>query len=398
MTENIYGRNTMKRNKISIIACLMLSVFVMAIVSCAPKPRKEVSALDTPEHHVFSGNKLLDKGKYDDAKREFELAISLDPKVTAAQSGLGLVYGSQKNFDRGYDSLKDAKSYAKTKEDKVNANVFMLRLLSMERKGNWLDKCEDEYKDAVKLDPGASAAYYYMGKGYKVSYDFDKAGTMFKKVLELNTKYVNEASEEWALVQKIQLAAPGSLIGKKIALIDELTRADIAALFIQELELEKLFKKRTPKQFDTPFQAPTQKMETEKMVKMEAATAIKDHVLKTDIDTVMELMVKGLESYPDHTFQPDKKITRAEYAIMVEDILIKVSGDEKLATKFIGEKSPFPDLRNDLPYFNAVMVVTTRGVMKAKDLTTGEFGAMDSISGADSLLIIRKLKDELRFF
>lgn len=388
----------MQSSRVKILGFLVLSVFVLSLISCAPAPRKEVSALDTPEHHVFSGNKLIDKGKYDDAKREFELALSLDPKYSPAHAGMGLVYGFQKNFDKGYDSLKDAKSYAKSKEDKVNANVFMMRLLSMERKGKWLEKCEDEFNDAVRLDPGASAAYYYMGKGYKVSYDFDKAGAMFKKVLDLNTKYVNEASEEWALVQKIQLAAPGSLIGKKIALIDEISRADIAALFIQELELEKLFKKRTPKRFDTSFQAPTQKFETEKMVKAEAATDINDHVLKTDIDTVMELMVKGLEPYPDHTFQPDKKITRAEYAIMIEDILIKVSGDEKLATKFIGENSPFPDLRSDLPYFNAVMTATTRGIIKAKDLTTGEFGAMDTISGADSLLVIRKLKDELRFF
>ena len=283
----------MKRNKLWIVSCLMLSVFVMAIVSCAPKPRKEVSALDTPEHHVFSGNKLLDKGKYDEAKREFELALSMDPKYSPAHAGMGLVYGYHKDFDKGYASLKDEKSYAKTKDDKVNAKVFMIRLLSMERKGKWLNNCEDEFKDAVKLDPGASAAYYYMGKAYKVSYDFDKAGTMFKKVLDLNTKYLNEASEEWALVQKIQLAAPGSMIGKKIALIDEITRADIAALFVQELELEKLFKKRTPKKFDTSFQAPIQKMETEKVVKMEAATDIKDHVLKTDIDTVMELMVKN---------------------------------------------------------------------------------------------------------
>ncbi len=388
----------MKKNNTLIITCLILSAFLMTLISCAPKPREEVSAMDTPEHHVFSGNKLLDKGKYDDAKREFELALSLDSKYSPAHAGIGLVYGYQKNFDKGYDSLKSAKSYAKTKEDEVTAHVYMIRLLSLERKGKWLDRAESEFKSAVKIDSNASAAYYYMGKAYKVSLDFDKAGEMFKKVLNINTKYVNEASEEWALVQKIQLAAPGSLIGKKIALIDEITRADIAALFIQELELEKLFNKRTPKRFDTSFQAPTQKMETEKMVKMEAATDIKDHVLKTDIDTVMELMVKGLEPYPDHTFQPNKKITKAEYAIMVEDILIKVSGDEKLATKFIGEKSPFPDLRNDLPYFNAVMVVTTRGVMKAKDLTTGEFGAMDTISGADSLLVIRKLKDELRFF
>lgn len=388
----------MQGNKIRILVLLVLSIFAFTLISCAKKPRKEVSALDTPEHHVFSGNKLLDKGKYDEAKREFELALSMNPKYSPAHAGLGLVYGYQNNFDKAYDSLKDAKSYAKTTDEKVNANVFMIRLLSMERKGKWLDRAEGEFKAAVKLDPNASAAYYFMGKAYKVSYDFDKAGEMFKKVLNINTKYVNEASEEWALVQKIQLAAPGSLIGKKIALIDEITRADIAALFVQELELEKLFKKRTPKRFETGFQPPIQKFETEKIVKAEAATDIKDHVLKTDIDTVMELMVKGLEPYPDHTFQPDKKITRAEYAIMIEDVLVKVSGDEKLSTKFLGENSPFPDLRNDLPYFNAVMVVTTRGIMKAKDLTTGEFAPMDTISGADALLIIRKIKDELRFF
>jgi predicted Zn finger-like uncharacterized protein len=64
----------------------------------------------------------------------------------------------------------------------------------------------------------------------------------------------------------------------------------------------------------------------------------------------------------------------------------------------LGSKSPFPDLRNNLPYFNAVMVVTSRGIMQAKDLTTGDFAPMGTVSGADALLIIRNLKDELRSF
>jgi hypothetical protein len=112
----------------------------------------------------------------------------------------------------------------------------------------------------------------------------------------------------------------------------------------------------------------------------------------------MRLGVRGLEPSPDHKFLPNEKVSRAAYALMIEDILIRVSGDEKLATKFIGSKSPFPDLRNDLPYFNAVMVMTSRGIMEAKDLTTGEFAPMGTVSGADALLVIRKLKDELRFF
>jgi Tfp pilus assembly protein PilF len=377
---------------------MILVVGGLMLSSCAAPPRKPEAALDTPEHHIFSGNKLLDKGDYGGAQREFELAIQLDRKYSPAYVGLGLVYGYQNSFDKAFENMKEGKSLAEKKEDRVNAHVGMIRLYSMERKGKWLNKAEDEFEDAVKIDPKSSAAYFYMGKAYKYGYNFDKAGEMFKKVLNLNDKYLVQADNEWKVVQKIQRAAPGSVIGKKIALIEEITRADVAALFVQELQLEKLYQKKTPRQFDTAYQPPTKRFETEKMVKTEAATDIQNHVLHTDIEIVLRLGVRGLEPFPDHTFLPNRKINRAAYAMMIEDILIKVNGDEKLATKFIGSKSPFPDLRNDLPYFNAVMVLTSRGVMEAKDLSTGEFAPMGAVSGADALLVIRKLKDELRFF
>jgi tetratricopeptide (TPR) repeat protein len=381
-----------------LVLLLSLVAVAMMISSCAAPPRKPEAALDTPEHHVFSGNKLLDKGDYAGAQREFELAIQLDRKYSPAYVGLGLVNAHQNNFEKAYENMKKAKSLAEKKDDKVYARVGMIRLYSMERKEKWINKAEDEFEDAIKIDPKSSAAYFYMGKAYKYAFNFDKAGEMFKKVLDLNDKYLVEADNEWKLVQKIQRAAPGSMIGKKIALIEEITRADVAALFVQELLLEKLYQKRTPRQFDTSYQAPTRRFEADRIVKAETATDIQNHVLRTDIETVLRLGVRGLEPSPDHKFFPSEKINRAAYAMMIEDILIKVSGDEKLATKFIGSKSPFPDLRSDLPYFNAVMVVTSRGVMEAKDLTTGEFVPMSSVSGADALLIIRKLKDELRFF
>jgi len=87
---------------------------------------------------------------------------------------------------------------------------------------------------------------------------------------------------------------------------------------------------------------------------------------------------------------------RAEFAMMIEDILIKITGVEELATRFIGSVSPFPDLRNDLPYFNAVMLCTTRGIMAAKDLKSGEFDAMGNVSGAEALLSLRVLKTQLQ--
>jgi len=379
------------------VFCILFAFGVM-ITSCAKPPRKPEAALDTPEHHVFSGNKLLEKGDYAGAQREFVLAMQLDKKYSPAYVGLGLAFGYQNAFETAYENMKKAKSLAEKPDEKVTAHVGMIRLYSMERKEKWLDKAEDEFKDAIKLNPKSSAAYFYMGKAYKFAFNFGKAGEMFKKVLDINDKYLVEADNEWKVVQKIQRGAPGSLIGKKIALIEEITRGDVAALFVQELLLEKLYEKRTPKRFDTSFQAPEKKFEADRIVKAEPATDIQAHVLRTDIETIIRMGVRGLEPSPDHKFFPNEKITRAAYALMIEDILIKVSGDEKLATKFIGSKSPFPDLRNDLPYFNAVMVMTSRGVMEAKDLSTGEFAPMGTVSGADSLLIIRKLKDELRFF
>jgi tetratricopeptide (TPR) repeat protein len=384
-----------------IIAALM-GVWLAAIFSlqgCAPKVRAPESLLDTPEHHVQSGMKLLKLGRYDNAMREFELAKELDPEFSGAYVGSGLVFGHKGDFKQGIEHMKKAVDLAKTKEEKVDANVGLIRLYSLGKESahkKWLKKAKGAYEDAIDLRPESSAAHYYMGKAYKGALNFEKASQLFKKVLDINKTYVVEANDAWKLIQRIQRAAPGTMIGKKIALVDQISRADVAALFIQELKIDELFAKRTRKDFDTKFKSPEKEFVTERLVKTQAAVDIADHVLRTDIEAVMEHGIKGIEPYPDHTFKPDQKIARAEYAIMIEDILIKATGDEKLATEFIGGASPFPDLRSDLPYYNAVMVCTTRGIMETKDLATGEFDPMGSVSGADALLMIRKLESVIK--
>jgi len=222
---------------------------------------------------------------------------------------------------------------------------------------------------------------------------------MFKRVLDINTDFVAQANTEWALIQKIQRAAPGTEIGKRIALIDKIDRADVAALFDQEMDLEKLYTKRGVKTYDTTFKPPTEsstRFSPETTVKMEPATDIADSWLKPSIETVLKLQVRGLEAGPNHKFEPEKLITKGEFAVMLEDILIKVNGDEKLATKFLGATSPFPDVRNDHYAFNAIMTTTSRGFLEA-DKATGEFRAGDPVSGADALLAIREFKSQLKF-
>jgi len=366
-------------------------------IACAPKARKTVSEMDTPEHHTFTGLKFLDEAKYSDAEREFDLATQLAPGYSRAHAGSALVKVYRGDFKAAFETMKKALGYAETKEDKVFVHVGYIRLHTLNSLDkDWLKKANSEFDDAVNIDPQSSAAYYFMGIAYKTALDFSLADQMFKQVLELNKEYMKEADGEWKLTQKIQRAMPGTMTGKKIAVLERISRADAAALFMEEMKIDVLYKKRTIKTFDTSFKDPEKAKSSQ--VGLSLPKDIADHPLRADVEGILRIGVRGLEAYPDGSFHPTEFIDRASYAMMIEDILIKVTGDNALATKFIGQTSPFPDLRSDLPYFNAVMVVTSRGIMEVKDFTTGEFAPLGPVPGVDALLIIRKLKEELKFF
>ena len=378
-----------------VFAIFMLFAAVMLIASCGPKARVATSQMDTPEHHTYTGLKLLGEEKYADAQREFELAIQLDAKYSKGYTGIGLVKIYTGDFDAALDYLKKGWNKANTDEDRIFVYVSRIRYYTQSKiEKKWLKLAKNQFDDVIKLDPRHAPAYYFMGLAYKAGLDFSMAGQMFTKVLELKSEYVAEADIQWNFLQKVQRAMPGTTTGKQIALVERLTRADAAALFMEELKIDVLYKKRTPKTFDTSFKDPEKA--TAKPIKI-TAKDIADHPLRTDIEGILQLGVRGLENYPDGNFHPGELVTRAAYAMMLEDILIKVTGDNSLAIKFIGTTSPFPDLRADLPYFNAIMVVTSRGIMEAKDMTTGEFAPLSPVAGVDALLIIRKFKDELKF-
>lgn len=376
------------------------SIAVLLIISgCAPKVRAPVTTLDTPEHHVFSGMKLLEKGKLLDAEREFNLARELDPKYCPAYRGLGLVLGYKGDFEDAFKNMSKAEDLAEGKEEKALTYVGFMRLYTRQKGKDWLEDVEKHFKKArktLKDLPEMPDPYYYMGIAYKEAYKFSESAGAFKKVLEINKTLVGKADNQLKLVQKIERAMPGTLIGKKVALLEKVRRIDVAALFIQELKLDKVYEKFSPKRIDTSFKSPGEGSATRELP---IPHDVRDHPLKTDVQIVINLGVKGLDTFPDGTFAPNEYIVRASYAMMIADIISTITNDPSLATKYIGSVSPFADVRNDVPYFNAVMVCTTRGVIEAKgDIRRNNFGPMDRVSGAEALLAIRRLKEDLKIF
>lgn len=392
----------------TLITLFILCAVVFFLISCGLQARVAVSQLDTPGHHTFTGLKLLDQEKYADARREFEMATQLDAKYSKAYTGMALVNIYTSNFIVALENLANGLKYAKDSDEKLFVNVAKIRYNTLNKSDQkWLELAKNQFDEAVVTDSKHSPAYYFMGLAYKEALEFNLADLMFTKVIQLKTDHVADAEAQIKFLQKVQLVMPATETGKKIALTEFITRADAAALFMEELKIKELYKKPEPKvsaEVKDVEKVPTEVKVVEKVptdvpplvpVKL-LAKDIAEHPLKADIEGILETGVRGLENDPKGNFNPGEVLSRGEYAIMLEDILIKLTGEKDLAARYVNSKSLFPDVPADMPYFNAIIAVTSRGIMEAKNTKTGEFAPLKPVTGVDALLIIRKLKKELK--
>ncbi len=396
----------MKTLIIGISKYIVLVCALALVVGCA-KTRKAGGHMDTPETHYKQGMKYWDLDQYSKAEEEFKLATSLDPKFAPAISGLALTTANKARNASDKDAEEDGFKQALKLADKAQGitnkipEVFIAKalVLTMKFEGkkdpkDWIGKVEKQYNKAIDIDPENSEAYYRRGYCYKKAYAFSKAANDFKKVIELKKEFTGPANEQWELIQKIERAAPGTDIGKKIALVEKISRADIAALFVSELKIDKLVQKKRPVKENTGFSAPDdpREMKVDATVKAVAeVTDLEGHWAKNFIMDIVDLKIRGLEPYPDHTFHPQDLVNRGEYAMMVEDVIISILGDESLATKYVGaERSRFPDVNPIHPCYNAICTAVDKNVMDA--LMNGLFGPEGPVSGPDALLVIRRIQ------
>ncbi|MCI0513268.1 tetratricopeptide repeat protein [candidate division KSB1 bacterium] len=393
-------------SKTRMLGMLLTIATLVILVGCGPKAIKEESVLDTPENHFNRGILEFDRGNLATAINEFDRAKALNPEYPEAYAGLGLVYAQQavqskdkKVTEEGFRKAYDFVDRGLGKNDKsVDCRIIKGRIITLERKGDtddWVEKAAGEFNKAIKLNPNSPKAYYFLGKTYKEGYKFRDAANAFSRVISMKTEYAKEADQEYALVQKIERAAPGTKIGMKIALIPEIDRADLAVLLMEELKLITILEKKRPKTYDTGFKAPDDptKMAQPGAAKLAEVSDVDTHWAKNWIKEIVD--ARGMEPFPDHTFRPDDKITRTEYATIMQNILVMATGDQGLATKYVGEPSRFPDVNSSHFAYNAIALMVDRGVMTAETLT-GEFDINGSMSGADALLSIRQFQNALR--
>ncbi len=368
----------MKERRSKARSFLFLLIAILPALFCGPGEKIEpVSPLDSPEVHYNLGMKKVDSQERDAAVSELQRAIALDPKYSPAYGGLAIVSAMEGDGRAAAEYLEKAKDRAKSDEHKIVYHTAAIRVETALKGKDWLDHCKSHYEKGVNLEGNRAEITYFYGLANEDARSFDTAVAMYRKVIELNSGRVSEADSHWKAIQRVMRAQPGSKYGKEMALKGEISRGELAVLLLEELDLEKFFNQPSSANSLQESQA--------------TPYDVRDHPLKNAIEKVLGWHLRGLDVI-DNLFHPDQAVTRGEFAMLVEDIIIKESGDLDLATRYISEgKSPFQDIDNTSPYYNAVMVATSRGLIEPASPSV--FDSKGKVSGSEVLLAIRKLKE-----
>lgn len=387
---------------------LLASGAFLLAAGCSKPIVKCSSPGDSPEHHYLAGMELLEEGKLSEAASKFERASLCDEKYGPAYAGAALAgaltakaasnTGKGAELEKARERLKTARKTIKTPEDRFAYELASMRVETAFKHGDWLEEVEDGQKAAKSLKTDEEkllyyrvpeAADYFMGTAYLEAGEFQRSRDSFGAVLNARStgRWHGPADKAWKRTDKVVRALSGMTIGdagKRIAVQEKVTRAEMAALLVDELKIDKLFAGRI-----------SAKPKDEGFVPVDIVSS----PFRNEAATLIRWNVRGLEPLYDassraYFFRPDEPVKRKEFAMALEDVVIKLTGDEKAASAFLGHRaSPFPDIEPSSVWYNAVMSVTTRNMMETE--LTGEFRPDDAVDGAEAIMAIRALKYRL---
>lgn len=365
---------------------LLLPIFALLLIAgCATKPQSDV---DTPEYHYRAGMRAIDNEDYQQAVKSFQRSVDLDKKFALGYGGLGLAHAYMGNNSeaKGYASKCAGRGGKDPDALALSARVWITMRDTEKR---WFKRSTGFLKKALKRKKNHEGSLYWYGVAHLYNYDFNEAEDYFRRVVDMRGDYAGKADAKWKMSQKIVRAMPGTPVGKKVALKEKITRADLAVLFAEELKIGVLFD-RMPQQ-NSGFQTPAQMAAQANQVIPPDAQG---HWAETWVKDMLRYGI--LDVFPDGKFYPDDVVSRANYALAVQRLIVVATRDESLELRYFGENpSRFSDVPSSHPAYNAMALCTERGIMQA-DVMTGRFDPTGVVGGADALLIIRTLQTSLR--
>jgi tetratricopeptide (TPR) repeat protein len=368
---------------IILIVCLLLG-------ACAAKgpARTSMGAMDSPEHHVLTGEQLLEAGSLERALEEFEEAKNLAPKYGPAHVGLGRALARLGDARNATVAAEKGLELAETPHQKLNARLGLMEVYTLGGGEDWLEEVEDQYEEVQDLARGNPTSVFLMAEAYVKAARYKDAEPLYRMAVSKGGAVGAKADAAWQRMEERKRAGAGLRATAELSEAKELTRAQTAALVVEALHLHKIIAKYRDQFQREEFLTPGQAAGEEGMISF--PKDIENHPLKNDILASLSLNLRGLQPFPDGRFHPEEPMKRADMALVLEDLLAALTGEETMTRSYVGNSSPFKDVSPVSYSFNAITVCISRGLMNTQ--LDGRFEPSRAVSGMEAVSGVRQLQ------
>ena len=174
-------------NKI-ILFLLIISISFLSLFGCRNKTdvtidiedpsAEELSDQEQHKHMGFGWN-LMEEGKYEDAIKEFNKVIELNPNNPEPYKGRGSAYRWLKNYDEAVSDLNKALS--------INPNddfTYVILGFCLNKQGKY-EEAINQLNKAIEINPDYDRAYHILGAVYMEKGDYEAALEYLEKAKEL---------------------------------------------------------------------------------------------------------------------------------------------------------------------------------------------------------------------
>ncbi len=347
---------------------LFLSLFLATCLS----PLAQADGIDNASYHQKAGDRYLSQQVFDKALKEYSAALAKDK--TSYQAWLGKAHSELqlKKWDDLVNSLDALDDVAKSKPQRFDFLLLQAQYYLADKPKHWHRHLKENFFKAKKINDQHPELYLVMARGERQAGKDVNARKYYSKVIELGGRAAATANHELAsMFRQQQVAGTGKGWVGDLASKKTINRATLAAVLVDDVEIQKLLGKRSQKR--------------------ELPADSQGHTFAAAIEIVINTQLRSLALDAHGMFKPNANVTRYELATLIEEVLIAYSKENSLSHAFIGTKSPFPDLKSTHYAYNAAFLAISRGLMQPDDILTGAFAGSKAVSGADLLLVLRRL-------
>lgn len=365
-----------------LLAGALLLPVAPAVQAADNRTEDEIAVLlERGEREMLDGDYLL-------ARRAFRLVLNRDDENLDAYDGLARAALAIEDWNDGFEAVSDALELIT--RDKVQQRRFkglQIALETGEAKFGWYLRAYNIYHRQLQDDPGAwSDGTFALSiarsalAGFQREEDdryLDESVRYLRRAISSGGPARSEANTLLTRVENVYRASLGNEAIAKYALRNTLTRADVVDLIYNQMKLTALL----------PGVSRRNAGETGK----DGSSDYAGHPLADDIVDLHRRNVRGV-SIINGDFRPKDPISREEFALLLEDLIVAKSGNKRLARSFIGSPSPFSDLDPARISFNAFMTATSRGLLHPD--SEGKIHPTTQMNGADAILALRTLSGD----